>query len=88
MITIEKNAVTEKIITLFRAEWPVETAGLLLEPNTPIFYEGIGLDSVDGATLLLALEEAFDIEIEKEALGQDHFQTIGTLSDFIIQLTA
>lgn len=73
----------DKLIGLFRTEWPVETSGMVLDETTPIFYEGIGLDSVDGATLIMALEEEFDIDIDKEALGQDHFQNLGTLQAFL-----
>lgn len=88
MLTIDQSVVFKRITNVFRNEWPVETAGLDLTADTPVFYAGIGLDSVDGATLLLALEEEFDIEIEKESLGQDHFETIGRLTELISLLIA
>jgi acyl carrier protein len=81
-----KEQVLAQLLELFKTEWPTETAQLNLQPGLPIFYEGIGLDSVDGATLLLALEEVFRIEIEKESLAQDHFATIDTLATHIVQL--
>jgi acyl carrier protein len=82
----ERYLVRDRIIKLLKIEWPGETASLTLDENTPVFYEGIGLDSVDGATLLFALEDEFDIEVEKEALGQAHFKTIGSLTEFILSL--
>lgn len=78
-----RELILEKLQRILRDEWPAETEALVLDTNTSLFYEGIGLDSVDGATLLLAIEEAFEIDIDKNALGQSHFKTIGSLTNFI-----
>lgn len=86
MMDNERSLVCDRIIKLLQTEWPKETYSLILDEDTPVFYEGIGLDSVDGATLLFALEDEFAIEVEKEALGQAHFKTIGSLTEFILSL--
>ncbi|MDR3636196.1 MAG: acyl carrier protein [Isosphaeraceae bacterium] len=64
-------------------EWPGQVPPGGLAPEMPIFYGGIGLDSVDGATLILSLEEKFGIEIDPETISMDVFETVGALCDFI-----
>lgn len=80
-----QNNIFQQLLRLLQSEWPRETAAIELTVDTPLFYKGIGLDSVDGVTLLLALEETFQIEIPQELLSQDDFSTIGTLTSFILQ---
>ena|SRR3990172_2580504 len=43
----------------------------------------LGLDSIDMLELALAVEEAYDIKITDEQLGQQAFRTISALADFV-----
>lgn len=51
--------------------------------ETPLFGEGIGLDSVDALELVVALEKEFGIRIADEDLGPKVFQNVGTLAAFV-----
>lgn len=48
-----------------------------------LFEGGIGLDSVDGLELLVAVERRFDIEIDDSDLGGDVLKSVHSLVDFI-----
>lgn len=48
-----------------------------------LFEGGIGLDSVDGLELLVAVERRFDIEIDDGDLGGDVLKSVHSLVDFI-----
>lgn len=48
-----------------------------------LFEGGIGLDSIDGLELLVAIERRFDIEIDDSDLGGDVIKSVHSLVDFI-----
>ncbi|GLC81974.1 acyl carrier protein [Lacrimispora brassicae] len=48
-----------------------------------LFDGGIGLDSVDGLELLVAIERKFDIEIDDTDLGGDVLKNVNSLVAFI-----
>lgn len=48
-----------------------------------LFEGGIGLDSVDGLELLVALERRFDIEIDDSDLGVEVLESVHSLVNFI-----
>ncbi len=52
-------------------------------PTTPLLGCGIGLDSIEALTLILGLEEAFDIEIEDSDLTSDLFSSLGDLIAYL-----
>ena len=51
--------------------------------DVPLFEGGIGLDSIDGLELLVAVERAFDIEIDDSDLGGDVLKNVNSLVSFI-----
>ena len=52
--------------------------------DTPLFGEGLGLDSIDALELVVALEKEFGIKITDDEVGPQVFQNIGTLAAFIV----
>ncbi len=54
-----------------------------IKDDTPLFGEGLGLDSIDALELVVALEKEFGIKISDEEVGVKVFQNIGTLAEFI-----
>jgi acyl carrier protein len=54
-----------------------------LDPDTPLFGSGLGLDSVDAVVLIVELEARFKISISEEE-GRHALRTINSLIDLII----
>lgn len=50
---------------------------------TPLFGEGLGLDSIDALELVVALEKEFGIKIADEDVGVKAFQNLSTLAEFV-----
>jgi len=54
-----------------------------LDPDTPLFGSGLGLDSVDAVVFIVELESTFNIRIsEKE--GMEALRTVNSTIDLII----
>ncbi len=51
--------------------------------ETPLFGEGLGLDSIDALELVVALEQTFGIKVDDGEVGVKAFRTVSTLADFI-----
>jgi acyl carrier protein len=54
-----------------------------LDPDTPLFGSGLGLDSVDAVVLIVELEARFNISISEEE-GRHALRTINSLIDLVI----
>jgi acyl carrier protein len=55
----------------------------MIEDETPLFGEGLGLDSVDALELVVALEKEFGIKIKSQEIGREVFSSVSTLAEFI-----
>ncbi|MEA1936000.1 MAG: phosphopantetheine-binding protein [Thermodesulfobacteriota bacterium] len=51
--------------------------------DTPLFREGLGLDSLDALELVVAIEKNFNVIIEDENVGKKAFESINALAQFI-----
>lgn len=56
-----------------------------IETDAPLFGDdGLGLDSVDALELGLAVQKAFNLQLDSEKQGlRDHFESVATLTKFI-----
>jgi len=54
-----------------------------IEDNTPLFREGLGLDSIDALELVVAIEKNFNVIIEDENVGKKAFESVRALAVFI-----
>jgi acyl carrier protein len=54
-----------------------------LDPDTPLFGSGLGLDSVDAVVLIVELESRLNISISEEE-GRRAMRTINSLIDLVI----
>ena len=55
-----------------------------LDPDTPLFGTGLGLDSVDAVVIIVELESRFNISISEEE-GRRALRTVNSLVDLIIR---
>lgn len=60
---------------------PAEVAAM--PESTPLFGEGLALDSLSGLELITAVQQEFGVDIAAEDLNLDSLQTIGTLVDYL-----
>jgi acyl carrier protein len=55
-----------------------------IDPEAPLFGEGLGLDSIDALELGIAIKKKFNITLSAEDKeNQKHFYSVRTLSEFI-----
>ena len=57
-----------------------------LDPDTPLFGAGIGLDSVDSVELIVSIETEFSLKLRQDASGRRYMRTINTMADMIVHL--
>ena len=50
---------------------------------TPLFGEGLGLDSIDVLELVLELERSFGVSVKDEKTGASVLRSVDTIADFI-----
>jgi acyl carrier protein len=50
---------------------------------TPLFGEGLGLDSIDVLELVLELERSFAVSINDEQTGMTVLRSVDAIADFI-----
>jgi acyl carrier protein len=54
-----------------------------IKDNTPLFADGLGLDSIDALEIIVMLEKKFDIKISNPEDGQKIFQSVNTIAEYI-----
>tara|TARA_B100000795_G_scaffold85940_1_gene62491 strand:- start:29919 stop:30173 length:255 start_codon:yes stop_codon:yes gene_type:complete len=54
-----------------------------IKDDTPLFGDGIGLDSIDALEIIVMLDKEFDIKISNPEEGSQIFQTVNTITEFI-----
>lgn len=54
-----------------------------INPEEPLFGEGLGLDSIDALELIVLLEKEYGIKIQNPKDGQKIFFSLKTMAEFI-----
>ena len=54
-----------------------------IKDDTPLFREGIGLDSIDALEIIVMLDKKFNVTITNPEEGAKIFQNVNTISEFI-----
>jgi acyl carrier protein len=54
-----------------------------IEDNTPLFDEGLGLDSLDAVELVVLIQKHFGVEIKDMDEGRVAFQSVDALAAFV-----
>lgn len=57
-------------------------------PDTPLFGEGLGLDSIDAVELVVLVEKHFGVAIKDVEESKEAFASIRTLSEYIARNSA
>lgn len=77
-----KHEVKEFIIATLRLE---DVKAENIDDSSPLFNDGLGLDSIDALELVSALEYRYKVSIPDEATGKKVFATVSSLAEFIAQ---
>lgn len=70
----------EKIISQLNLE---DISAEELQDNTPLFGDGLGLDSIDALELIVMLDKSYGIKLADPKEGRKIFETIQTMADYI-----
>lgn len=55
----------------------------VLDYNTALFNEGIGLDSIDSLEIISAIDEEYGVSMT--GVGKEHFKNIDALAAYVIE---
>jgi acyl carrier protein len=55
-----------------------------LDPDAALFGTGLGLDSIDGVELVVAVENVFGVRLGNDAMARAGMRTINNLVDLIL----
>jgi acyl carrier protein len=54
-----------------------------IDPNAPLFGDGLGLDSIDALELIVLLEKNYGIKIQDPKEAKSVFASVTTMADYI-----
>lgn len=54
-----------------------------IDPDAPLFIEGLGLDSIDALELIVLLERNYGIKLEDPKQGKDIFHSVRSMAEYI-----
>ena len=71
----------------------VERLKLDVEPaqigdSTPLFGDGLGLDSIDALELVLGIEQEFGVKVDDEEVGAKALASVDSLAAFVLSKQA
>lgn len=54
-----------------------------IDPEAPLFQEGLGLDSIDALEIIVLLEREYGIKITEKEEGRIAMQSVKSLAEYI-----
>ena len=54
-----------------------------INPDAPLFGDGLGLDSIDALELIVLLEKNYGLKLDKPEDGKEVFHSVKSLANFI-----
>lgn len=55
-----------------------------IQADTPLFGEGLGLDSIDSLEISVMLERKYQVKITNSSDGRKVFQSLQTIADYVV----
>ncbi|GAA2698693.1 MULTISPECIES: acyl carrier protein [Actinoplanes] len=80
--TVDRAAVVDHVIDAVVAV--LNRDSVQVTEQTRLMDE-LGLDSTNVLELLMHLEDRLDIMIDSDTLEQHHFESVGTLADYVLE---
>ena len=75
-----KSEIKQAIVRSLRLPMTAEEIG----DSTPLFADGLGLDSIDVLELVLEIERSFGVAITDEETGVRVLRSVDTIAEFIL----
>lgn len=79
-----REDVLDRVRRLLVERLHVERDPDTIDPDTPLFGTGLGLDSVDAVEMVVSLEDGFGVKLPDDALGRRVMRTVGKLVDLVL----
>lgn len=54
-----------------------------IEDDSPLFGEGLGLDSIDALELFMLLDKQYGIKVQSKEEGKQIFRSINSMAEYI-----
>jgi acyl carrier protein len=84
----ERNAMLDTVRVILTDKLGVRREPNEIDPDTPLFGTGLGLDSIDAVELLVSIETEFNIRIPDEVVGRTALRTLNTVVDTVMDVRA
>jgi acyl carrier protein len=55
-----------------------------IDPDTPLFGTGLGLDSIDAVELLVCMSADFGVQLPDDSVGRAEMRSVNSLVDLIL----
>ena len=84
-----EQALRTELAVLIVETLNLEIPPAAIDPDAPLFHEGLGLDSIDALELALAVSRQYGVAITSDAPGtRSAFASLGALARFIADQSA
>src|SRR5881628_816133 len=80
---IETSTLAGRIKDLLVSRLKLDVKPEEIGDDSPLFGEGLGLDSIDALELVLAVEQTFGVRIEDEEVGRRALGSVSALCQFL-----
>jgi acyl carrier protein len=81
---MDAGALRTEVKELLATGLRLELAAADIPDDSPIFGDGLGLDSIDALELVVLVEEKFHVSIPDEEVGRQAFASVSALVQFIL----
>ena len=81
---MDRTALRSEVKELLATGLRLDVSPAEIPDDSPIFGEGLGLDSIDALELVVLVEERFHVSIPDEDVGRRAFASVNALVDFIV----
>jgi acyl carrier protein len=80
---MDRTALRSEVKELLATGLRLDLSPAEIPDDSPIFGEGLGLDSIDALELVVLVEERFHVSIPDEEVGRRAFASVNALVEFI-----
>jgi acyl carrier protein len=81
-----RAALVEVVQQVIVHDLKVRVAFDQIQPDTPLFGTGLGLDSIDAVDLAIGIERRAGVRLPDDARGRAALRTVNQLVDLLLQL--